>query len=117
MITKDRIRDFFHVILGISPSYLIFTLTLAFTFTNESKAFGVSFVSALLGAGINGTFNWAQGFFKGITSKRYELLIGALGGMFGGNLAMFLPNEFVAWTLFVFCIAICIWDLIRTKKQ
>ena len=116
MTTKGKIRDLFHAILGISPSYLVFTLTLAYTFTNESKTFGVTLLSALFGAIINFLFNWFQGKLHGIKSGREELFLGAIGGMFGGNLALFLPNLFWAWTLFVVCISICVWDLTRIKK-
>jgi hypothetical protein len=115
MTTKGKIRDLFHAILGISPSYLVFTLTLAYTFTNESKTFGVTLLSALFGAIINFTFNWFQGILKGIQSKRHEVLLGALGGMFGGNLAMFMPSVFWSSALFVVCIGVCVWDL-KYKK-
>lgn len=116
MTTKGKIRDLFHAILGISPSYLVFTLTNAQAYTNESKVFGVVLVSGLLGAIINITFNWFQGKLHGIKSGREELFLGAIGGMFGGNLALFLPNLFWAWTLFVVCISICVWDLTRARK-
>jgi len=115
MTTKGKIRDLFHAILGISPSYLVFTLTLAYTFTNESKTFGVSLVSALLGAIINFLFNWFQGKLHGIKSGREELFLGALGGMFGGNLALFMPSVFWSSALFVVCIGVCVWDL-KYKK-
>lgn len=111
------IRDLFHGILGFATGYFLFTFTDAQTFTNDGKAFGVLPLSLFFGVAINFVFNWVQGYFYKIESSRDEYYLGAIGGLYGGALAMLLPNVWFAYGVFILCIGYATFDLLNTKKQ
>jgi hypothetical protein len=113
----NKIRDAFHGYLGLAFVYFTFVLTKAIGFTQESKAFGVLIASGILGLAINGLFNFLQGLLFGIDSKSHEYYIGIIGGLAGGWLSLFVPNETLAVIIFSTAIGTAIYDLATTKKQ
>jgi hypothetical protein len=113
----NKIRDAFHGYLGLAFVYFAFVLTKAVGFTQEAKAFGVLIGSAFLGLAINVAFNFLQGLLYGISSKSKEYYIGIIGGLAGGWLSLFVPNQTLAVIMFSTAIGTAIYDLATTKKQ
>ncbi len=113
----EKIRDIFHGYLGFSFVYFCFCITTAIAFTNESKAFGVLVASGFLGLAINVAFNFLQGLFFKIESKANEYYIGVIGGLAGGWLALFTPNNTLSIVMVVIAFGVAIYDLIKTPKQ
>lgn len=110
-------RDLFHGYLGLASSYFAFTITNAILFTQEGKAFGTMLGSMIIGLAVNVLFNFLQGLFFGIDSKRDEYYIGIIGGLAGGWVSLFYPNQIVAVILFITAVIASIYDLVKTKKQ
>ena len=110
-------RDLFHGYLGFAFSYFAFTLSNAILYTQDSKAFGVMFMSAIGGLVLNVPFNFLQGLLFGIDSKRDEYYIGIIGGLMGGWISLYYPNQTVSIILLSVAVIVAVIDLIRTKKQ
>jgi hypothetical protein len=110
-------RDLFHGYLGFAVMYFSFTLSLAIFFTQDSKAFGVLFMSGIGGLAVNVLFNFLQGLLFGIDSKRDEYYIGIIGGLVGGWISLYYPNQTIAIAQFIVVVLVCVYDLKRTKKQ
>lgn len=112
----ERIRDLYHGFLGFVTSYFFFTITNANTFTDEGKAFGVFPVSLLMGVAINFVFNWFQTYLYKNKQPMHEYYLGALGGLYGGSLAVYFPNLWFAYGLFILALGYATFDLLKDKK-
>tara|TARA_R110000868_G_scaffold14426_4_gene67255 strand:- start:48936 stop:49289 length:354 start_codon:yes stop_codon:yes gene_type:complete len=88
----ENFRNSLHIFIGFSLMYTIGNLTYFSTYTLNSKIFGCTLASLVIGGALGAGWEWLQSLKNPKNFDKYDVMRTAIGSLLGGVLAIFYPN-------------------------
>ena len=116
MKTKNKLRAFYHILIGFSIMYFLGVITDFSNYTIESKAIGVPLLSTIIGGLVGFFWEWLQAKLTESYIRFLDICISIIGTIIGGIMSLFFVNVYFMWGLLVISLLVILHDFLFIWK-